>query len=60
EALPGMNPMPLDFHHFKSAEDGFDIYIEDACMKSKFFEKDEQEFNLEGFGKFRFSLKKPD
>ncbi|EKD55908.1 MAG: hypothetical protein ACD_59C00001G0001, partial [uncultured bacterium] len=26
--------MPLDLHHFKSAEDGFDIFIEDACMKS--------------------------
>lgn len=55
-----MNPMPLDFHHFKSAEDNFDIYVEDACMKSKFFENDEQEFNLEGFGKFKFGFKKPD
>jgi len=54
-----MNPMPLDFHRFKSEEDGFDIYIEDACMKSKFFENGEQEFNLEGFGKFKIGLHAP-
>jgi len=57
EHLPGMNPAPLNLHHFKSAEDNFDIYIEDECMKSKFFEHDEQEFNLEGYAKFIFRFK---
>jgi len=51
-----MNPFPLKLSHFKSLEDNFDIYVEDACMKSNFFENGELTFNLEGYGRFRLDF----
>lgn len=55
-----MNELPLDLRHFKSDEDGFDIFVEDACMKSKFYENEELQFNLEGYGKFRLGFSASD
>jgi len=56
-----MNPLPLELHHFRSdGDDNLDIYIEDACMKSNFYEDDELTFNLEGYGKFRLGFSPSD
>ncbi len=56
--MPGMDTWPLKMVHYISSEDNFDIYIEDKCIYSRFYEKGELTFNLEGYGKFKMSFNK--
>lgn len=52
-----MNPLPLKLHKFEEIENNFEIFIEEECLKSKFFENNELEFNLENVGKFKIKFK---
>ena len=54
-----MDTWPLKMVHYISHEDNFDIYIEDKCIYSQFYEKGELTFNLEGFGKYKISFNEP-